>query len=180
MIKGKFVYLRPIKDEDTESIFQSCQDEDIMYMTGTRKQFKLDEIINAYKQYRVDSTRYDFAICLLDNDQIIGDLSILEIDQDNHKAGFRISLHSQNTTSKGYGTEATKLAQKFAFEVLKLNRLELEVFSHNIRGIKAYGKAGFKIEGILRQAHHINQTYSDEIIMGILKEEYSKSNLYNM
>ena len=83
-------------------------------------------------------------------------------------------------TSKGYGTEATKLAQKFAFEVLKLNRLELEVFSHNIRGIKAYGKAGFKIEGILRQAHHINQTYSDEIIMGILKEEYSKSNLYNM
>ncbi|WP_337969757.1 GNAT family N-acetyltransferase [Virgibacillus salexigens] len=174
VILGKVVYLRPIKDEDFESIYNSCQNEEFLYMTGTRKTFTLDEITEKYKQFSKDPTRYDFAICLLDNDQIIGDLSILEIDSDNKKAGFRISLHSRNTVNKGYGTEATQLAQKFTFEELNLNRLELEVFSHNIRGIKAYEKAGFKKEGTLRQSLYMNNTYSDEILMGMLQKDYKQ------
>ncbi|MGE7186231.1 GNAT family N-acetyltransferase [Peribacillus sp. NPDC006672] len=174
MIKGRFVYLRPIKFEDMESIHKSCQDEEFLYMTGTCKSFTLDEIIKSYKQFSKDPTRYDFAICLLDNSKIIGDLAILEIDQDNKKAGFRISLHSRNNLNKGYGTEATQLAQKFTFEELKLNRLELEVFSHNIRGIKAYEKAGFKKEGTLRQSLYIKNKYSDEVLMGMLQEDYYK------
>ena len=172
VIKGISVYLRAIKDEDMESIYMSCQEEEFLYMTGTRKSFTLDEIIKSYKQFSKDPTRYDFAICLVDTNEIIGDLSILDIDQDNKKAGFRISLHSRKTLNKGYGTEATQLAQKFTFEELKLNRLELEVFSHNIRGIKAYEKAGFKKEGTLRQSLYMNNKYSDEIIMGMLQEDY--------
>ncbi len=143
-----------------------------MYMTGTRSAFTLEGITKSYKQFSEDRTRYDFAICLLDNNQIIGDLSILEIDQDNKKAGFRISLHSQSNLNKGYGTEATQLALKFTFEELKLNRLELEVFSHNVRGIKAYEKAGFKKEGVLRQSLFLNDKYSDEVLMGMLQEDY--------
>ena len=174
MIKGRFVYLRAIKDEDMESIHRSCQDEEFLYMTGTRKSFTLDEITDKYKQFSDDPSRYDFAICLLGNHQLIGDLAILEIDLDNKKAGFRISLHSRNTVNKGYGTEATQLAQKFTFEELKLNRLELEVFSHNIRGIKAYEKAGFKKEGTLRQSLYMNDKYADEVLMGMLQEDYQQ------
>ena len=174
IVEGTSVYLRTIKDEDMKSIFNSCQDDEFLYMTGTRKTFTLDEVIKSYKQFSEDPTRYDFAICLLDNDEIIGDLAILDIDQENKKAGFRISLHSRNTLNKGYGTEATKLAQKFTFEELQLNRLELEVFSHNIRGIKAYEKAGFKKEGTLRQSLYMNDTYSDEVLMGMLREDYFK------
>ena len=172
VIEGRNVYIRPIQDEDMASIFKSCHDEEILYMTGTCKSFTLDEIIESYKQFSSDPTRYDFAICLLENNEIIGDLAILEIDQDNKKAGFRISLHNRNHLNKGYGTEATLLAQKFTFEELKLNRLELEVLSHNIRGIKAYEKAGFKKEGTLRQSLYLNDTYSDEVLMGMLREDY--------
>ena len=172
VIEGRNVYVRPIKDEDMASIYQSCQDEEFLYMTGTSKSFTLDEIIESYKQFSSDPTRYDFAICLMENGEIIGDLALLEIDQDNKKAGFRISLHSRNHLNKGFGTEATQLAQIFTFEELKLNRLELEVFSHNIRGIKAYEKAGFKKEGILRQSLYYNDTYSDEVIMAMLREDY--------
>jgi len=175
MMKGRSVYIRPIKEEDMESIYQSCQDEEFLYMTGTRKSFTLESIINSYKQFREDPTRSDFAICFLHNHRVIGDLAILDIDHDNQKAGFRISLHDKNMTNKGYGTEATKLAQTYTFEELNLNRLELEVFSHNIRGIKAYEKAGFKIEGVLRQSLFMKNTYSDEILMGMLRDEYFRN-----
>ncbi|MFJ7744630.1 GNAT family N-acetyltransferase [Peribacillus sp. NPDC097295] len=174
VMEGRNVYIRSIKDDDMASIYRSCQDEEFLYMTGTSKSFTLDDIIKSYQQFSSDPTRYDFAICLLENDEIIGDLALLEIDQDNKKAGFRISLHSRNNVNKGYGTEATQLAQTFAFEELTLNRLQIEVFSHNIRGIKAYEKAGFKTEGILRQSLYYNDTYSDEVIMAMLREDYYK------
>jgi RimJ/RimL family protein N-acetyltransferase len=93
------------------------------------------------------------------------------MDLDNKKAMFRIALHTKENHGHGYGTEATKLALRFTFEELKLNRLELQVFSHNIRGIRAYEKAGFKKEGILRQALFMNNTYSDEIIMSVIKKD---------
>ncbi len=36
-----------------------------------------------------------------------------------------------------------KIVLRFVFEQLSLNRLQLEVFSHNLRGIKAYKKSWF-------------------------------------
>lgn len=172
MKKGTLVYLRAIKDEDMESMYRSCQDEELLYMTGTRTSFTFDQIRESYKRFSQDPSRRDFAICSLDSGETIGDLAILDIDLHNKKAGFRIALHSKDTWNKGYGTEATQLALAFAFEELQLNRLELEVYSHNIRGIKAYEKAGFKKEGTLRQSLYWNHRYSDEILMGMLREDY--------
>lgn len=172
MITGKTVFLRAIEEKDFISISKSFQDEEILYMTGTRTLLNMEQIKMAHRNFSNDSTRYDFAICSQESGQILGDLSISEIDIDNKKAMFRIALHSTEKHGRGYGTEATKLALRFTFEELKLNRLELQVFSHNIRGIRAYEKAGFIKEGILRQALFMNGTYSDEIIMSVIKKDY--------
>ena len=90
----------------------------------------------------------------------------------NAKAGFRISMFGIALTGKGFGTEAIKPVLKFVFEELNLNRLQLEVFSHNKRGIRAYEKIGFKKEGVLRDSLNYKGKFSDEIIMSVLKEEY--------
>ena len=174
MINGSLTYLRPIMEEDFESIYRATKDDEIRYMTGTINTFALEDIKKHYERTSKDDSRYDFAICLKESDFIIGDITISDIDERDNKAGFRIALHNIDSLGKGYGTEAVKLAIYFAFEKLKLNRLQLEVFSHNPRGVRAYEKAGFTIEGVLRQAIYINNQYSDEIIMSILREEYDK------
>ncbi|WP_375106486.1 GNAT family N-acetyltransferase [Lysinibacillus fusiformis] len=173
MVKGQKVYLREISVNDSESIEKCFQNEEIMYMTGTRNLLTKEQIKEAIYRFKEDS-RYDFAICLVDNDQVIGDLAIMEVDLDNKKAMFRIALHGLEDCGRGLGSEAVQLAQKFTFEELCLNRLELQVYSHNIRGIKSYEKVGFKKEGVLRQALFMNNAFSDEIIMSILLEEYMK------
>ena len=172
MITGQGVFLRPVTENDVDSIYKCFQNEEIMYMTGTRNILTKDQVREALIRFSEDPTRHDFAICLVENEKVIGDLAIMEIDLDNKKAIFRIALHSIEDCGKGYGTEAARLAQKFTFEELQLNRLELQVFSHNIRGIKSYEKVGFKKEGTLRQSLYINSKYSDEIIMSILRDEY--------
>ncbi|MGE7942152.1 GNAT family N-acetyltransferase [Lysinibacillus xylanilyticus] len=172
IITGQDVFLRPITENDVDSIFMCFQNEEIMYMTGTRNLLTKDQIKEALNRFSEDSTRCDFAICLVENTRIIGDLAIMEIDLDNQKAMFRIALHSIENCGRGYGAEAVQLVQKFTFEELQLNRLELQVYSHNIRGMKSYEKVGFKKEGVLRQSLLMNGKYSDEIIMSILRDEY--------
>ncbi|MEY8749173.1 GNAT family N-acetyltransferase [Alkalicoccobacillus gibsonii] len=171
---AKPVYLRELKQKDLEKIYQSLDNEEILYMTGTKKTFTFEQVVNHYEACQKDEARHDLAICLTENDEMIGDLAIVEIEEDNRKAGFRISLHQTTILGKGYGTEAVKQALAFTFNELKLNRLQLEVYSHNLRGYYAYKKAGFVEEGRLRQSLYMNGSYSDEIIMAVLREDYEK------
>ncbi|MFD6510537.1 GNAT family N-acetyltransferase [Bacillus sp. NPDC060175] len=171
-LESEKIYLRPLRELDASIILESTMDTEIRYMTGTKPTFSLEQIKTHIDNVNNDSSRYDFAICLQSNDEMIGELSILDIDEENKRAGFRISILSMSLTGKGYGTEAIKIVLSFVFEQLSLNRLQLEVFSHNLRGIRAYEKVGFAKEGTLRQSLFYNDKYSDEIIMAILKSDY--------
>lgn len=175
---GERIYLRSTLESDASIMLEYTQNEEIRYMTGTTTEFTLEQIIAHIRNVKKDTSRYDFAICLKDSDEMIGELAILDIDEENKKAGFRITLASISLTGKGYGTEAMKLIIDFVFNQLKLNRIELEVFSHNLRGIRAYEKIGFVKEGVLRQSLYYNDTYSDEIIMAMLKSDYDR--MYNL
>ncbi|WP_211654149.1 GNAT family N-acetyltransferase [Planococcus alpniumensis] len=166
------IYLRPVEAEDAQLFLNHTEDEEIRYMTGTKARFSVEQIKDHIEQIQQDDSRYDFTICLNATDQMIGELSVLDIDLGNQSAGFRITMNAMALTGKGYGTEAIELVLKFVFNELKLNRLQLEVFSHNERGIRAYEKNGFKREGVLREALHYNGMFSDEIIMAIIRRDY--------
>ncbi|MBI3800044.1 MAG: GNAT family N-acetyltransferase, partial [Deltaproteobacteria bacterium] len=75
--------------------------------------------------------------------------------------------------SKGYGTEATALITGYAFETLNLNRVGLQVYEDNERGIKAYERVGFKREGLLRQMMYREGRYWHTITMSMLREEWA-------
>ena len=60
----------------------------------------------------------------------------------------------------------------FAFQALKLHRLELEVFSFNPRAEQVYQKAGFRREGVRRDAASDGGRYGDSIWMAILEDEW--------
>ncbi|MEB9684960.1 GNAT family N-acetyltransferase [Bacillus thuringiensis serovar pingluonsis] len=171
-LESERIYLRPLCELDAPIILKSTMDTEIRYMTGTKSTFSLEQIKTHIAHINNDSSRHDFAICLQSNNEMIGELSILDIDEKNKRAGFRISMLSIALTGQGYGTEAIKIVLRFVFEQLSLNRLQLEVFSHNLRGIKAYEKVGFVKEGTLRQSLFYNDIYSDEIIMAILKSDF--------
>ncbi len=60
----------------------------------------------------------------------------------------------------------------YGFLTLGLNRIQLQVWVDNIAGVKAYERAGFKREGMLRQAMFHDGKYCDFLVMSILREEY--------
>ena len=171
-LEGYRIFLRELRESDAEQMLKTSKNEEIRYMTGTKHTLTIDMIKDYIEKVSKDPSRFDFAICLKEDETMIGDLSIFDIDEDDRKAYFRIALSTIGLTGKGYGTEAIKTVLPFVFEDLGLNRLQLEVYNHNPRAIRAYEKCGFVKEGVLRKSLRYNGKYSDEIIMAMLKEDY--------
>jgi len=113
-----------------------------------------------------------FTICESSSDIPIGVTGLFRIDFISRAAIFFIAIYNPEFWSKGYGKEATKLLLKYSFDILNLNRIQLHVAKSNVKGVKAYEKAGFKIEGTLREAMYHNNEYIDFYVMGILRKEY--------
>lgn len=171
---SKRIYLRNLEVSDGQKMYQGYKNKELTYLTGTEAEFTLVQIESHIKKCQSDASRVDFAICLIDSNEMIGELSIVDIDLENESAAFRIAMLDLSLTGKGYGPEAITLVLDYVFKELELNRLQLEVYSHNPRGIRAYEKAGFVFEGRKKQALKIRNEFSDEIIMAVLKEEYDK------
>jgi len=71
--------------------------------------------------------------------------------------------------------EVTKLIIAHGFQSLDLNRISLTVSNVNAGAVTAYMRAGFEIEGRLRQACYRNGAYHDKLVMAVLRETWAAS-----
>lgn len=116
-----------------------------------------------------------FTASIADTNEIVGHIELLGIDLVNMSARIgRVLVGNKNHRNKGIGMEMVKAILAIAFETLNLHRVDLGVFDFNKSAIACYEKAGFKIEGMLRDCRKINDEYWSLINMSILEEEYRK------
>ena len=94
------------------------------------------------------------------------------MDCNTKHTNFRIAIFQHSHMNKGIGTWVVKRTRDYAFQELKLHRLSLSVYSFNPRAKHVYEKAGFRTEGILRDAILDDGNYADEILMAILESEW--------
>ena len=112
-----------------------------------------------------------FAICI-EGEKNIGNIS-LEINRKNRNAELGIAIFDKNYWSQGYGTESIQLLFKYAFEILGLHKVYLNVIANNARAAKAYEKVGFKEIGRRKEHWYFWGKYHDMIEMEIMSNEYS-------
>lgn len=166
--------IRLARAEDAADYYEQnyCPlDKEVARLTGCKEAFTKEEVISFFLKSLEEDDRYFFLIIAPDG-RIIGESVINEIDWSLRCANFRIALYHTTERGKGIGTWATEATRDFAFEELKLHRLELDVYSFNPRAEKAYIKAGFKREGVLRDAVLDGDKYADDILMSILEDEW--------
>ncbi len=68
----------------------------------------------------------------------------------------------------GSATEATRLVVGYGLEELGLHRITLGVYAFNPRARRAYEKAGFVVEGRMRDALLWDGEWVDEIRMAVV------------
>lgn len=166
--------LRSAKKDDIDNYYEhnfEIVDSESIRLTGSKSYFSKDEVTTFLNKSVEDEDRYLFFLIDAKGD-IIGESVISEIDLKLRSASFRIAISTSKARNRGIGTWMTEVTRDFAFEVLKLHRLELEVFSFNPRGERVYVKAGFRREGVLRDAILDGDVYADVILMSILEDEW--------
>ena len=116
-----------------------------------------------------------FLIRTLEEDLTIGLIGLDGIQWVHGDAWVGIGLGEREYWGEGYGTDAMRILQRYAFEELNLHRLSLSVFEYNSRAIRSYEKVGFVIEGRVRQFLNRDGRRYDMIFMGILRDEWKES-----
>lgn len=175
---GERIYLSPKNSEDIEKFTERLNDFEITDYTG-RSGLLLT--LDAEKEYmeKNKNAEASFAIVTLDNDEMIGTVSLEQIDNINRSATLGIFIGNKEYWNNSYGTEAIKLILDYGFNYKNLHSINLEVMSFNERALKCYKKCGFKEVGRIRQSKYINGRYYDSIVMDILKEEFIESYIKN-
>lgn len=170
--EGERIYFRPVEPSDEACLRRWINDPRVWRTLGSilpkNSVVEKSWIESLYKS----ATDVVFGIVIKASDELIGVTGLHRIDPINRKAVFGISIGDVSRHNTGYGTEAARLAVRYGFEVLNLNRIELDVLANNFRGIRAYQKAGFQHEGCLRQAVFRDGRYEDIYRFSILAEEY--------
>ena len=171
---GFLIRLAELNDaEDYYNQNYNPLDKEVARLTGCKEVFTKEEVISFFKKSIADADRYFFLIIAPDG-RIIGESVINDIDWEVRCANFRIGIYHSTERGKGIGTWAVETTRDFAFEKLKLHRLDLDVYSFNPRAEKVYLKAGFKREGVLRDSILDGDKYADIILMSILEDEWKK------
>ncbi|SKC82182.1 GNAT family N-acetyltransferase [Maledivibacter halophilus] len=175
MYIGQKVRLREYRKEDIEKAQKYMNDPEMRRLLhpGIPYLYTFEDEEKWFNELSANKDVYNFAIETIKDKKYIGGCGLNKIDWKNSVAVVGIFIGDKEYWGKGYGTDAMKILIKFVFEQMNINKIKLNVFSFNQRAIKSYEKCGFRKEGILRQEIYRDGRYYDDIIMGILREEYN-------
>lgn len=176
MLKGELVRLREYKQSDVELAYRYLNDPEVMLnlSNGIPYPMTLEKEQKWFNSQNKNQDKYSFAIETLNDKVYIGGCGINWYDWKNGTAEVGIFIGDKRYRGKGYGTDAMKVLINFLFQHTNINRIQLATYSFNERAIKSYLKCGFKEEGRLRQRVFRHGKYHDEVLMGLLREDYNK------
>ena len=169
------VYLRALEPEDYLKTYEWRQDDDIENSLGGNRVFVSKEREKQWAHFRsVDESKGIYlAICLKENNEMIGYCSIINIDLRNLKAdigGWMIG--EKKLWNQGYSKEAVELLLKYAFDEYPLHKCYSFCLEEHEISNKTHISLGFKLEGQLREHIFKGSKFHTLNVYSILRNEF--------
>lgn len=176
MIWGQKTRLRAIEREDLPTFVRWFNDPEVRQYLAMYMPMSLADEEKWFERQLEDQNSRVFAI-ETEEGVHIGNIGLHNIDWKNRRAILGIVIGEKEYWGQGYGSDAIMALLGFAFGEMNLHRVYLTVYDYNHRAIRCYEKCGFRHEGRLREAHFSSGQYHDELMMGILQEEFETNQL---
>lgn len=175
MLKGKTIYLRLFESDDYEKTYVWHNDFELQKSTCGPLRLVSKEIEKNWVLSKVNNNQKDIylAICLIENDEMIGWYSISDIDYLNRKCHCSGILIGDKRYRDGMAyQEASSLAMSYIMDELNMNRASGSCLREHIMSRANMEARYWKLEGIERQAIYKNGRYHDICHYAILREDY--------
>ncbi len=115
-----------------------------------------------------------FYFLLIDktNGKVIGECGFHSWNKAHHRAELYYHLKNDSDKRKGFMSEAVKEVLNYAYNELKLHRVQALVARENIASIKLLERFKFKKEGVLREDYLVDGKMEDSVCYSLLKHEW--------
>lgn len=138
--------LRPYKPCDAKQIVSWIKDE-VSFRKWCADRFEsypiTAEDMNAHYDALANTDSF-FQMTAFDESGVVGHLIMRFVDEEKKTLRFGFVIVDDSKRGMGYGKEMLQLAAKYAFEILKVERITLGVFENNEAAYYCYKAAGFK------------------------------------
>ncbi len=184
IIEGDEVVLRTPQMTDFEE-WAALRETSRAFLTPWEPTWPVDDLTRAafrrrIKRYAEDlrtDTGYAFVIARYSDGALVGGLTLANIRRGVAQAGSLGYWTGLPFVRQGYMTAAVRALVPFAFNSLRLHRLEAACIPSNTGSIKLLEKTGFVREGYAREYLCINGVWQDHLLYGRLNggSDYGKA-----
>ena len=151
-IEGKSIYLAQITEwAVTEEYVSWLSDEETnRYMETRHNKWTINKI-KEYVKVQMDSTDQLLLGIFVKPNLHIGNIKLGPINNVHKTAPISIFIGNKEFWGRGYAIEAILLLRHFAFENIGIKKLTAGMYADNIASLRAFMKADFSLEGILKR-----------------------------
>lgn len=164
--------IRTFQESDAAGLFD--------YLSHPRVNCFLDEKLDTLEEAIADveqrgKDELQLAVCLKEDDKIIGNLFALKEEPDTYSVGWQFNGKFEG---KGYASEAAKAYFTFLFNEKNARRIYAYVEDTNIRSQKLCERLGMRMEGCFKEFISFTQNedgtprYEDTLQYAVLKKEW--------
>ena len=178
MLRGQKTLLRAITRDDLERLWRFHNDVEVELAGGGDPPMpqSLARLQTEYEYDLAKGGRDGASFAIEADEQCIGQCALFNFNETARTCELGITIGDKTYWGRGYGRDAIQSLLDYAFRLRNFRRVHLSVNGNNHRAIKAYKSCGFIEEGRLRAHAWNNGEYLDLVIMGLLREEWLKSN----
>lgn len=169
MIDAAALALKPLGRQHLERTLQWTNDPELARLLNRRRPVTPDEHLRWFERLSERADTRFFAIELPPEGRHVGNVWLADIDHVHRKAELRIVIGDRECLSRGVGSEAIARLCDVAFGDLGLQRVYAYVLDLNPRAKRAFEKAGFAVEGLLRRDRFTGDRFVDVYLLARLK-----------
>ena len=178
-VPGKRVVLRPAERGDWQE-WAALRAESREFLTPWEPTSPYDALTRAaYRRrlarfsldWRTDQG-YSFFLFRVEDGALLGGIGLTNVRRGVAETGSLGYWTGQRFAGQGYMSEGLQLLLGFAFDSLKLHRVEAACLPSNGRSRRVLLKGGFREEGYAKKYLCIDGQWQDHVLFGILREEW--------
>ena len=172
------IFLRAFEPDDHILINRWRNDPEIMEMTQSTTGFVSSAMEKRWVEEQMLNNRNNLylAICLSDSGEMVGYLSLRDIDHQSMRAECSgIVIGRKDLWQKGIAAKAMRMLLDHAFDMLNLNLLFLFALEGNTGSLQLARSIGFRDTGFLPQYQYKAGKMHSVVILALLREDYRES-----
>jgi len=177
VLENSRVILTPLKIADFDNLVSFATNDSELWthsLIEASSPEKMKIYIKKALDERQNKNSYAFVVFDKQTNKYAGSTRFYDIQLENATLNLGFTWYGKEFQGTGINKNCKYLLLEFAFDVLKMERVEFRADNKNQRSINAMKSIGCVVEGVLRSnMYKPNGERRDTIVLSILKDEWN-------